>query len=117
MEGSELLPMEDPSSAAADANAGSPGEDHSNHTRGGKAQSKRKQNANNTPDDAFTAWKKEWEEDWGTWDEWATEAGHTAKLALLAPITTFNILGKVIYDSVQDDDLSQRFDDPDLEGQ
>lgn len=43
-------------------------------------------------------------------DEWAAEAGHVAKLAVFAPITTVNILGKVIYDAVQDEESTQRFD-------
>jgi len=41
-------------------------------------------------------WLGEWEEEWGEAEDWGAEIGHTLKLAVLAPITTWGILGQAI---------------------
>lgn len=41
-------------------------------------------------------WLEDWEEEWGDSDDWGAEIGHTLKLAVLAPVTTWKILGQAI---------------------
>lgn len=41
-------------------------------------------------------WLAGWEDEWGEADDWAAEIGHTVKLAILAPVTTWKILGQAI---------------------
>lgn len=41
-------------------------------------------------------WLGEWENEWGEAEDWGAEIGHTLKLAVLAPITTWGILGQAI---------------------
>jgi hypothetical protein len=51
-------------------------------------------------------WLQDWEDEWGTVDDWAEEAGHTVKLAALSPITTWKILGQAISGEIEDEEAA-----------
>jgi len=66
---------------------------------------KHRQEQGNAPMDGTNTsgreWLQDWEDEWGTVDDWGEEAGHTLKLAALSPITTWKILGQAISGEIE----------------
>ena len=56
------------------------------------------------PHSSGREWLQDWEDEWGTVDDWGEEAGHTLKLAALSPITTWKILGQAISGEIEDEE-------------